>query len=120
MRTRGKTIVLSDLHFGVAECSIGTWSEDHLLPKEKKKKNKKNLERLFDYFGDVKNLQHIILLGDVFDLHLSNLTSAIKASMSFFQKLQDIPTLREIEYIPGNHDHLLWSLHVFGNLLLMN
>lgn len=111
MNANYKTAVLSDIHFGVKECTIGIAVDSH---KTRKKENtKEDFVNKFVKHLLNEQIESIILLGDIFDIHLSNLETAIKKSSYFFQRLKTVKTLKEIIYIPGNHDHLLWFLHVF-------
>ena len=106
------------MFISLKECSIGTWSENRQLPTSDLCKRISYLNNLYDYLNTLGNIQEVILLGDIFDLHLSNFKTSIKASTEFFIKLNSINTLQKIIYIPGNHDHFLWILHVFNKYIV--
>lgn len=89
----GKTVVLSDTHFG-DEASL--LRERHVLSLLQEKLLKE---------GEV---EEIILLGDTWDLWKRDFASAAVSSKPFFRILSSLPHLLRILVICGNHDHHLY------------
>ena len=91
----GGTAILSDLH-------LGAYNSDDLLA------YRPVLDRLRSTLNELE-LERIVLIGDVFDLHLSTVEHALKRAAPFFTMLGEV--LREsaadpeLIYVPGNHDH---------------
>lgn len=106
-----KIVVMSDIHFGLEECSIGVPTNGSLVAKKKK-----NVERLINSFSKEGDIEEVILLGDIFDLNFSNFHNSLKVSEYFFDRLKKIA--RKITYIPGNHDHAFWLLHVYWDQII--
>ena len=97
----GKTAVLSDVHFGIEECNLrGTHAA-----------GRANVEKLMQALKR-HELDELILLGDIFDMNLSNFAESVTASKYFFEQLKQLPSLAKITYVPGNHDHIIWFLHI--------
>jgi len=89
-----KIVVMSDLHFGDEYCFIN-------------KGEKNNIQKLI---GKIKNHNpdELILLGDVFDFSLGSLYLTFDNAKGFFEELKKLHGLK-VTYIPGNHDHHIWS-----------
>ena len=103
----GKIMVMSDIHFGLDACNINCpvgIGESH--------QNTARIDRLFEWI-EGQQVEEFVFLGDVFDLHLSNLADSIKNSRYFIEKLRHYEQLRRIIFIPGNHDHFLWLLDIY-------
>ena len=79
----GKVVVLSDIHFGVDDCSIGTYVQDNELTEPQLTKRRDAVSLFCNYIRET-NIKYLILLGDVFDLQLSTIGGAVKASEDFF------------------------------------
>jgi len=106
-----KIIVFSDIHFGCADCNLDISDDD---PDNIMQERVEKIDSFFEWLNsDHSNIDECILLGDIFDLHLANFNRAIVGSYYFLEKLAHLPNLKKITYIPGNHDHTLWLLHIY-------
>ncbi len=92
----GRTVVISDTHFGEA----GALLIDPVF-----------MQRLTDELALDGPVSQVILLGDVWDLWRSDLSSAMQASRPFFSALSGLPGLRSLVLVFGNHDY-----HLYFNL----
>ncbi len=92
----GRVVVISDTHFGDAGALF----------------TRGDLVRGFlselDELGDVDLL---ILLGDIWDLWRTRLSSAAASGAVFFRELAAWGGTRELVLVCGNHDHHVWSFH---------
>jgi UDP-2,3-diacylglucosamine pyrophosphatase LpxH len=91
-----RTVVISDTHFGEA----GALLADPAV-----------LQRLTDELALGGPVGQVILLGDIWDLWRSDLTSAMLASRPCFAALSALPGLRSLVLVFGNHDY-----HLYFNL----
>jgi UDP-2,3-diacylglucosamine pyrophosphatase LpxH len=108
----GKTIIMSDIHFGSKDSNLSVNSN---YPEKLKAKRKGNINKLFDWFATLhEDIDEFIFLGDIFDLHLYNFSEALSNSYYFFDKISSFKNISRITYIPGNHDHTLWLLHIYS------
>lgn len=55
-------------------------------------------------------LDYLVLLGDVFDFSITHFSDAYEASKPFLKALAADGLVRELIYVPGNHDFSAWSL----------
>ena len=107
----GKIILMSDIHFGLKECNLNIEEADQ---REINTKRKTKIDDFIEWLNiQQKDIEEFIFIGDIFDLHLSNFTKAISGSYYFLRKLDNLKGLKKITYIPGNHDHTIWLLHIF-------
>jgi len=90
----GNYIVVSDLHLGeeVGEATFAGQTKIEAFAQE--------LEAL----GEIEEL---ILLGDILELALAPLSQVTEQMAALFQRIYEIP--KKIVYVPGNHDHHIWS-----------
>jgi hypothetical protein len=51
----------------------------------------------------------LILIGDIPDTALSSTSQVITQTNAFIQALQSVANIKKTVYIPGNHDHTLWT-----------
>ncbi|MBU7031034.1 MAG: metallophosphoesterase [Theionarchaea archaeon] len=84
-------IVLSDFHIGHPQSLISSPHGESLL------------HRFTAEIKELGDVEHLILLGDIFDFWDESLNSSIAHSHRFFEKMSEITD--EIIYVPGNHDH---------------
>jgi len=91
----GGTAVLSDLH-------LGAYNSDDLLAYQPV------LDRLRATLDELE-IERIVLIGDIFDLHLSTVEHALMRAAPLFRMLGDVLRASaadpELIYVPGNHDH---------------
>ena len=64
---------------------------------------------LHELFGDCPEVDDLILLGDVPDRTLSSTSQIITQTNAFMQTLASALEIRRIVYLPGNHDHTIWT-----------
>jgi UDP-2,3-diacylglucosamine pyrophosphatase LpxH len=85
-----KYLVLGDLHFG---------DGGEVL---------KNREVVRSFMQEIESINddiRLILLGDVIDLWGSDELKALERASYFLKKLKNIDNIKEVIYIPGNHDY---------------
>jgi Calcineurin-like phosphoesterase len=102
-----KLLVISDTHLGEPTSLLsypqGLW---HLW---------ENLRILFN--GSTKDpveIDELILLGDIPDRTLSSTSEIITHTNAFIQTLGSAANIKKGVYVPGNHDHSLWTNYVQG------
>jgi UDP-2,3-diacylglucosamine pyrophosphatase LpxH len=102
-----KLSVISDTHFGDSGCSLvsqnqGKWEiNDEYYGKF--------LDCLRDSSGEIRDFGYLLMLGDVFDLAVSNYDNTYKAARPFFERLKADNIFKEVIITIGNHDHALWT-----------
>lgn len=106
-----KYVVMSDLHFGDASCSL------RLEPV---------CRGLRDFLEGLGKIDGLVLAGDILDANISSLSSAIYGSERE-QESEEWPAqpgfkrwldhlfengldVEKITYVPGNHDYKVWDL----------
>src|SRR3990167_2379688 len=127
---RDRVVVMSDLHLGEEESVLNNGDLDakdfeyingefynNRLPsiEDLKETRKKNIDNLRNELIKLGQIEELILLGDVFDFSLASLHEAYNNAQRFFNILlagSSTPSIKEITYIAGNHDHHLW-LQIF-------
>ncbi|MBN1902423.1 metallophosphoesterase, partial [Candidatus Sumerlaeota bacterium] len=100
----GKTIVISDVHFGYEESTL---------------RNKIYCDLFINKLREIENINQIILLGDIFEFMLCGYKQAINESKYFFNQILQLDSLKKIVYIPGNHDHSFYWQHILFNQLII-
>ncbi len=111
-----KLAVVSDIHFGDSECSLvskqkGQWTLNQAY-------YDKFLDCLKDQSDQIGSYQYLLMLGDIFDLAVSNDDNTFKAAKPFFQRLKADNLFQEILVTIGNHDHDLWSNLQYENCIV--
>jgi UDP-2,3-diacylglucosamine pyrophosphatase LpxH len=107
----GKIVVMSDIHFGRDECNL---SIDKPPKAANQPTRKQKIDDFFQWLdNEQQNIDEFIFIGDIFDLHLSNFQKSTSNSFYFFEKLSKLKGIKRITYIPGNHDHTFWLLHIY-------
>ena len=89
----GKTVVVSDLHLGAnAENDLARVPvfRDRLM-------------------AEVEGAERVVLLGDVIELRDRPIGDALAAAAPFFDALGEAVGDAEVVYVPGNHDHQIFS-----------
>ena len=98
MLTSAKIIVLSDLHLGAPSSLLSV---------------KAVADRLIEALGRCPDVEHFVLLGDILDLTMARGADAWNQGALFLDSLFRAALGRaRIHYVPGNHDHHVWSLLV--------
>jgi len=107
----GKTIVISDIHFGLKNCNLDI---TNAVDNGTAAKRKEKIDAFFDWIiTQQKEIDEAIFIGDIFDLQICSFADSIAGSYYFLKKLANLKILKKITYIPGNHDHTMWLLHIF-------
>lgn len=90
-------IVVSDLHLGenVHEATFA---------------NQPKIEEFAQELEALGDIEEIIFLGDFLELALAPLSKVTRQMAALFKHIYDIP--KKLVYVPGNHDHHIWTLHV--------
>ncbi len=95
VRESRRTVVLSDTHFGEEGAMLA-----HPVP----------LECFLEELGEGGPVDEVVLLGDTWDLWRTGLPDALDSSRLFLRRLCELPGLRSLVVVFGNHDH-----HLFFN-----
>ncbi len=95
-----RVAVLSDTHFGDPLCTLVS-SE----PRQKEPAIGPAYEPLARAMGKV---DYLVLLGDIIDFSVASYAEAYRQARAFFRRLSDDGLVREIIYVPGNHDFDVW------------
>src|SRR5947209_20260056 len=67
---------------------------------------------LREMFGGVEPkivVDELILLGDIPDRALSATSQIMTQTHAFLRALAEVLAVRRVVYVPGNHDHTLWT-----------
>ena len=108
-QTMAKRIIFSDLHFGDPSCALSSQAV---------------ASGLRSFLLDLRQVDELILAGDILDANISTLTRAIEGrtnsgswpeQVGFRQWLSYLFednqfNVGRIIYIPGNHDYIIWNI----------
>ncbi|MEW6103632.1 MAG: metallophosphoesterase [bacterium] len=89
-----KVVVVSDLHLGEEGCSL----RDEAI-----------VSSFIEELKAQGEIDQFILLGDILDLSMGGFSKATEDAKPFFEAILGVD-IKEILYLPGNHDHHLWVL----------
>jgi 3',5'-cyclic AMP phosphodiesterase CpdA len=94
--------VLSDTHLGDDLCLLVRPSAEGGPP---------TMGPAYPVFRDsVRDVDYLVLLGDVIDLSSASYEAAYRDAKAFFTRVRDDGLAREIVYVAGNHDFDIWSV----------
>ncbi|MFX1503678.1 MAG: metallophosphoesterase [Promethearchaeota archaeon] len=95
-----KFLAISDTHLG-EDTSVLTFPQgrEHLL---------KSLQTAFGNGEDLE-IEELILVGDTGDTALASFSQVITHVNAFIQTLRSSFDIKKVVYVPGNHDHTLWT-----------
>jgi len=93
-------LVISDMHLG---------ENTSLLTFPQGRKHLKDI--LVAKFGNEK-IDELILVGDAVDTSLASLSQVITHASIFIHTLRSSLDIDKVIYIPGNHDHTLWTDYI--------
>ena len=91
--------VISDTHFGDEHCTlvgVDRQGTPEIGPAYRAFKNA------------VGHADYLILLGDIFDFSVTSYENAYEQAKIFFKKVQEDNLVKQLIYIPGNHDYDIW------------
>jgi UDP-2,3-diacylglucosamine pyrophosphatase LpxH len=91
----GRTVVISDAHFGEEGAMLACPAA---------------VERFLGELSAGGPVEEVVLLGDTWDLWRADLATALRESRHFLGRLYELPVLRRLVVVFGNHDH-----HLFFN-----
>jgi UDP-2,3-diacylglucosamine pyrophosphatase LpxH len=97
-------IVLSDLHFGEDDATLGVGPSTSPESEER-------VNVLADQLEALGPLDELVLLGDIFELWTASFARAHREAACFLARMGSLP-LERIVYLPGNHDHHLLIEHI--------
>lgn len=92
-----RIVALSDLHLGEDESTL---------------REEKVVNNLRDELQKMGQIDQLVLLGDVLDLSMASFSQAVEIAKEFFSKIGGLDEIKEIIFVPGNHDHHLWVQHI--------
>lgn len=69
---------------------------------------------LRELFGEGAAVNELVLLGDIPDRTLSSTAQIVTQTNAFMQTLGSALDIKKAIYVPGNHDHTLWSSYARG------
>lgn len=92
-----RIVSLSDLHLGEDECTLA---------------DEKVIDDFRDELQKMGQIDQLVLLGDVLDLSMASFSQAVETAKEFFGKVGELDGIKEIIFVPGNHDHHLWVQHI--------
>lgn len=69
-------------------------------------------EALANEFGEGAEVDELILIGDIADRTLASTEQTREATRAFMKMMTSALRIKKIVYIPGNHDHSLWTEYV--------
>jgi UDP-2,3-diacylglucosamine pyrophosphatase LpxH len=88
---------MSDIHLGEDGC---LFNDKNILNEFK---NNISLE------AKCGTVDELIILGDLFDLSLASYEKVYEKAGEFFKEIEEIENLNNIVFVPGNHDHHMWT-----------
>jgi hypothetical protein len=104
MKTKLKILAISDTHLG-EDVSLLSYPQgcQHLW---------RELRKQFGYGLETQDridVDELILIGDIPDRALSSTAEIMTATANFIQMLGSVANVKKGVYIPGNHDHTIWT-----------
>ncbi len=114
----GLTVVLSDFHAGAAESLLTVLDAD--LRPDPSRISPTTAAFATAFVPTIKALTavygkpNLVLLGDVLDLSLGRPDQASQIFSGFLRALGAGDLFASIAFVPGNHDHALWTAERFG------
>jgi hypothetical protein len=103
MKKIDKAVVISDLHLGVEESLFFTQNHARYT---------KTINWLTQELSQLGTIDELIFLGDLLDLSLVPYDIIYPDARKFFKAISALANIKEIVFVPGNHDHHLWIEHV--------
>ncbi len=91
------TVVLSDSHIGFKDSTLA----DSAV-----------VDQLYRELVELEEVDHLVLLGDIWDLWLAAPETALPESKKFFKTISNLPGLKQISFVCGNHDHCIYRFHL--------
>jgi hypothetical protein len=98
--------IISDTHLGDTMSVIASRDQSSGSIQVGSKYNEFK-EKIKEKFNG-KELDHLVLLGDIFDFTVAGYSEAYAIAKFFFEKLKEDGIAKEIIFVPGNHDFEIW------------
>jgi UDP-2,3-diacylglucosamine pyrophosphatase LpxH len=98
MREIKTALAMSDLHLG----------RDLSYLYSRNSGFQKNRQALLDLLAKLGPQDELILNGDLLELSMVGLDEAYHEIKEFFILISEVPPVKRVVYIPGNHDHHFW------------
>ncbi len=92
-----RTLIMSDMHFGIKDTSLAETAV---------------IDRLMAALAQLGPFDHLVLLGDVWDLWQAHPMEAYAKSEQFMRSICRLHGLVRISFLPGNHDHPAYRWHL--------
>ena len=114
----GLTVVLSDFHAGAAESLLTVLDAD--LRPDPSQTSPTTTAFAAAFVPTIKALTAVygkpdlVLLGDVLDLSLGRPDQAARIFSGFLRALGAGDLFASVAFVPGNHDHALWTAERYG------
>lgn len=116
--TMGFTVVLSDFHAGAAESLLTVLDADHRPDPSQTSPTTTAFAAAFvptiKALTAVHGKPDLVLLGDVLDLSLGRPDHAARIFSGFLRALGAQDLFTSVAFVPGNHDHALWTAERYG------
>ncbi|MEW6736255.1 MAG: metallophosphoesterase [Acidobacteriota bacterium] len=64
---------------------------------------------LREKFGEKASIEEVVLVGDIPDRCLSSTSQIISNTNYFMNMLNSALKMKRVVYVPGNHDHTIWT-----------
>jgi len=96
-----KVIALSDLHLGNDKCLL---FKGNLL------------DKFISKLREEGEIDELLILGDLLELSLAPEINVFLCAKYFFNKISALDNIKNIIYLPGNHDHHIWTEITIDNL----
>lgn len=114
----GLTVVLSDFHAGAAESLLTVLDADNRPDASRISPTTTAFAAAFvptiKMLTTVYGKPDLVLLGDVLDLSLGKPDQAARIFSGFLKALGAGDLFASIAFLPGNHDHELWTAERYG------
>lgn len=114
----GLTVVLSDFHAGAAESLLTVLDADDRPDPSRVSPTTAAFAAAFvptmKALTAVHGKADLVLLGDVLDLSLGRPDQAAQIFSGFLRELGAGDLFASIAFVPGNHDHVLWTAERYG------
>jgi UDP-2,3-diacylglucosamine pyrophosphatase LpxH len=98
--------IISDLHLGDT-LSVMAFRDQTTGNIQLGSKYNEFKEKVKEKFNGAK-LDHLVILGDIFDFTVADYSEAYAIGKFFFEKLKKDGIAKEIIFVPGNHDFEIW------------
>jgi hypothetical protein len=114
----GLTVVLSDFHAGAAESLLTVLDADYRPDPAQVSPTTTAFAAAFaptiQALTAVYGKPDLVLLGDVLDLSLGKPDHAAQVFSGFLKALGAGNMFASVAFVPGNHDHALWTAERYG------